>query len=166
MGVVLGLCAFALVTTPAFPNSSIAQEKSLKDQLGGTWIYVSSTGKRDDGSAVPRPSLRRVVHWRDGETCTHTNATIVETDASVGSADTRRARPPGRADEASVASRLKVALNIPHLSVVSCARLTCDANKYLARGSLATRGYNRRIPISGADKCSALALMTFGPSWR
>jgi hypothetical protein len=48
----LGLCAFALVTTPAFPNSSIAQEKSLKDQLGGTWIYVSSTGKRDDGSGA------------------------------------------------------------------------------------------------------------------
>ena len=54
----LGLCAIGLVTVHAFPNVSLAQEKALKDQLVGTWIYVSSTGKRDDGSAVPRPSLQ------------------------------------------------------------------------------------------------------------
>jgi len=59
----LGLCAFALVAIPAFSNSSIAQEKSLKDQLVGTWIYVSSTGKRDDGSAVARPSLQGAVTY-------------------------------------------------------------------------------------------------------
>jgi len=53
-----GLCAIALITIPAFPNSTLAQGKSLKDQLVGTWIYVSSTGKRDDGSTVPRPSLQ------------------------------------------------------------------------------------------------------------
>lgn len=54
----LGLCAIALATIPAFPNSSLAEGTSLKDQLVGTWIYVSSTGKRDDGSAVERPSLQ------------------------------------------------------------------------------------------------------------
>ena len=54
----LGLCAIALVTIPAFPNSSVAQGKSLRDQLVGTWIYVSSTAKRDNGSAVQRPSLK------------------------------------------------------------------------------------------------------------
>ena len=60
---VLGVCAVALVTIPAFPNTGLAQGKSLKDQLVGTWIYVSSTGKRDDGSTVPRPSLQGAVTY-------------------------------------------------------------------------------------------------------
>ena len=59
----LGLCAVALITIPAFPSSSVAQGKSLKDQLVGTWIYVSSTGKREDGSAVPRPSAQGAVTY-------------------------------------------------------------------------------------------------------
>src|SRR5437660_717814 len=56
-------CAIALVTIPAFPNSSVAQGKSLKDQLVGTWIYVSSTATRDDGSSVPRPSFQGAVTY-------------------------------------------------------------------------------------------------------
>jgi hypothetical protein len=60
---VLGLCAIALISLPVFPNSSVAQGKSLKDQLVGTWIYVSSTAKRDDGSPVPRPSLQGAVTY-------------------------------------------------------------------------------------------------------
>jgi hypothetical protein len=59
----LDLGAIALVAIAAFPNSSIAQGNSLKDQLVGTWIYVSSTGKRDDGSLVPRPSLQGAVTY-------------------------------------------------------------------------------------------------------
>lgn len=59
----LGLCAIALVTIAAFPHSSAAQGTSLKDQLVGTWIYVSSTGKRDDGSAVQRPALQGAVTY-------------------------------------------------------------------------------------------------------
>jgi hypothetical protein len=59
----LDLGAIALVAIAAFPNSSIAQGESLKDQLVGTWIYVSSTGKRDDGSLVPRPSLQGAVTY-------------------------------------------------------------------------------------------------------
>src|ERR1700760_4648962 len=58
-----GLCAIGLVTIAAFPNCSLAQEKSLKDQLVGTWIYVSSTGKREDGGRVPRPSLQGAVTY-------------------------------------------------------------------------------------------------------
>jgi len=59
----LGLCAMALVTVFALPNGSVAQGKSLKDQLVGTWLYVSTTGKRDDGSTVPRPSLQGAVTY-------------------------------------------------------------------------------------------------------
>src|SRR4051812_24100667 len=59
----LGLFAIGLLTIPAFANSSVAQGKSLRDQLVGTWIYVSSTAKRDDGSNVPRPSLQGAVTY-------------------------------------------------------------------------------------------------------
>lgn len=59
----LGLSVIALVTNFAFANSSLAQGKSLKDQLVGTWIYISSTGKRDDGSDVQRPSLQGAVTY-------------------------------------------------------------------------------------------------------
>ena len=59
----LGFCAIVLIMSSAMSNSTLAQGKSLKDQLIGTWIYVSSTGKRDDGSAVPRPSLQGAVTY-------------------------------------------------------------------------------------------------------
>jgi len=42
---------------------SSADAHTLKDQLVGTWLYVSSTGKREDGSAVPRPSLQGAVTY-------------------------------------------------------------------------------------------------------
>src|SRR5690349_20604593 len=59
----LGLCAIALATIPAFPDQGVAQGASLKDQLVGTWIYVSSTARRDDGSSVPRPSLQGALTY-------------------------------------------------------------------------------------------------------
>jgi hypothetical protein len=59
----LALCVIALISSLAFPNRGVAQGKSLKDQLVGTWIYVSSTAKRDDGSNVPRPSLQGAVTY-------------------------------------------------------------------------------------------------------
>lgn len=59
----LVLCLIALVTVPALSGSSAAQTPSLKEQVIGTWIYVSSTGKRDDGSNVPRPNLRGAVTY-------------------------------------------------------------------------------------------------------
>jgi hypothetical protein len=36
---------------------------SIKDQLIGTWIYVSSEGKRDDGSKVQRPRMHGAVTY-------------------------------------------------------------------------------------------------------
>ena len=35
----------------------------LKDQLVGTWIYVSSTAKSKDGTHVQRPSLKGAVTY-------------------------------------------------------------------------------------------------------
>jgi hypothetical protein len=59
---VLGL-SVTLFTDLVSANSSFGQGKSLKDQLVGTWIYVSSTGKREDGSEVQRPSLQGAVTY-------------------------------------------------------------------------------------------------------
>ena len=59
----LGIGAIALLAISSFSNSGVAQEKPLKDQLVGTWIYVSSTAKRDDGSNVQRPSLQGAVTY-------------------------------------------------------------------------------------------------------
>jgi len=88
---VLGVCAVALVTIPAFPNTGLAQGKSLKDQLVGTWIYVSSTGKRDDGSTVPRPSLQgAVTYTTDGRF--HFITTRTDTP-KVSSSDPSRPTP-------------------------------------------------------------------------
>jgi hypothetical protein len=51
----------SMTTPPAFPNDGIAKGTSLKEQLVGTWIYVSSRDKRADGSDVPRPSFQGAV---------------------------------------------------------------------------------------------------------
>ena len=87
----IGFCAIALITTPAFLNGGLAQGKSLKDQLVGTWIYVSSTGKRDDGSNVQRPSLQgAVTYTADGRF----HFITTRTDApKLASKDTTRPTP-------------------------------------------------------------------------
>jgi lipocalin-like protein len=41
------IATFALT---AMPTGAVAQQKSLKEQLVGTWMLVQSTGKRPDGS--------------------------------------------------------------------------------------------------------------------
>jgi len=87
----LGACAAALISTVAFPNNGASQEKSLKDQLVGTWIHVSSTGTRDDGSAVQRPSLRgAVTYTAEG----HFHFLTVRSDApKYASGDSARPSP-------------------------------------------------------------------------
>jgi hypothetical protein len=52
-----------LLSTLTVPTSGIAQGTSLREALVGTWVYVSSTGKREDGSAIQRPSLQGAVSY-------------------------------------------------------------------------------------------------------
>jgi hypothetical protein len=59
----LALAMFAMVAAAVFATNGAAQSTSLKDQLVGSWIYVSSTGTREDGSTVPRPSLRGALTY-------------------------------------------------------------------------------------------------------
>ena len=86
-----GLYAIALVTISVFPNGVFGQGKSLKDQIVGTWIYVSSAGKRDDGTNVPRPSLQGAVTYiADGRF----HFITTRTDApKLASKDTSRPTP-------------------------------------------------------------------------
>jgi hypothetical protein len=42
-------------------GDAIAQQKSLKEQLVGTWIYVSRTETRADGSKTYVPNLKGIV---------------------------------------------------------------------------------------------------------
>ena len=44
------LTALAALAVGLLPDNAKAQTKSLKDQLVGTWTFVSSTGKLADGS--------------------------------------------------------------------------------------------------------------------
>jgi hypothetical protein len=76
----------ALLTGDAF-----AQQKSLKEQLVGTWIYVSSTSARADGSKTDRPNLQgMVIYASDG----HFAFVNVRTDLPrVAANDRERATP-------------------------------------------------------------------------
>src|SRR5215470_18596487 len=60
---IVGMFSIAMMTSVLMPLTVMGQQKSLKDQLVGTWIYVSSTAKRDDGSYEPRPSLQGAVTY-------------------------------------------------------------------------------------------------------
>ena len=48
---ILNLSAITALGLVVPLNSAIAQQKSLKEQLVGTWAFVSSTGKLADGSS-------------------------------------------------------------------------------------------------------------------
>jgi hypothetical protein len=47
---ILSLSAIAALGLALLPSSSVAQTKSLKDQLVGTWTFVSSVNTRADGT--------------------------------------------------------------------------------------------------------------------
>jgi len=59
----LRLSAIAVLGLALLPGSAVSQQKSLKEQLVGTWIYVSSTATRSDGTKIERPNLRGAVTY-------------------------------------------------------------------------------------------------------
>ena len=64
---IVGIFSIAMMACHRFCGKAEpvnSRQKSLKDQLVGTWIYVSSTAKRDDGGYEPRPSLQGAVTSR------------------------------------------------------------------------------------------------------
>jgi hypothetical protein len=66
-GVIFSLLPMAAVGIALFPGSAVGQQKALKDQLVGTWTYVSSTSTRADGTKAERPNLKgMVIYTSDG----------------------------------------------------------------------------------------------------
>src|SRR5690242_9802719 len=57
-----GACVAICALTLTAPDAE-SQQKTLKDQIIGTWIYVSSTAKRDDGTLEQRPPLQGAVTY-------------------------------------------------------------------------------------------------------
>jgi Lipocalin-like domain len=55
------LSAIAVLALTLSPGSAVSQQESLKEQLVGTWIYVSSTITRPDGTKTDRPGLKGIV---------------------------------------------------------------------------------------------------------
>ena len=49
---VLSVSAVMALAAAVMPSSVVAQEKSLKDQLVGTWIFVSAQDVKPDGTKV------------------------------------------------------------------------------------------------------------------
>jgi hypothetical protein len=49
---VFSLSAIALLELALLPGTALPQEKSLKEQIIGTWAYVSSTAKLPNGSPL------------------------------------------------------------------------------------------------------------------
>lgn len=62
LGMLTATTMSVLIMGGALPTGhAIAQQKSLKEQLVGTWIYASSTSTRADGSKTDRPNLKGIV---------------------------------------------------------------------------------------------------------
>ena len=62
LGVLIATTVSLVILGVVLPSGdALAQQKSLKEQLVGTWIYVSSTTTRADGSKTENPNLKGIV---------------------------------------------------------------------------------------------------------
>jgi hypothetical protein len=62
LGVLIATTVSLVILGGVLPSGdALAQQKSLKEQLVGTWIYVSSTTTRADGSKTENPNLKGIV---------------------------------------------------------------------------------------------------------
>ena len=62
LGVLIATTMLLVILGVVLPlGDALAQQKSLKEQLVGTWIYVSSITTRADGSKTDRPNLQGIV---------------------------------------------------------------------------------------------------------
>lgn len=96
---------FVRVLTIVFALScaDLAHAATFREQLIGTWIYVSSTAKREDGSGIQRPSLQgAVTYTADGHFHFITTATG---DMKYASNDPTRPSP----DEAMATASSSIA---------------------------------------------------------
>jgi Lipocalin-like domain len=62
---ILNVCAIAALGLILFADGAVGQQKSLKDQLIGTWTFVSSTTKLPDGSPAWGSNPKGLVIFTD-----------------------------------------------------------------------------------------------------
>ena len=65
---ILGLCAASALALALLPGNAVAQQKTLKDQLVGTWVMVSNITTRADGTKADTfgPNVKAMAIY-DGE---------------------------------------------------------------------------------------------------
>jgi len=86
-GILLDLTAIVASGLAFWPIAATGQQRSLKEQLVGTWIYVSSTATTLDGRKTERPNLKgAVIYTSDGHFSFITTRTDVPKLASNDSA--------------------------------------------------------------------------------
>jgi hypothetical protein len=62
---ILSLSAITALGLALLPGNAVAQQKSLKDQLVGTWTFVSGTTKLSDGSPAWGSNPKGLVIFTD-----------------------------------------------------------------------------------------------------
>jgi Lipocalin-like domain len=95
---ILSLSAITALGLALLPGSAVSQQKSLKEQLVGTWAFVSSTGRLADGSPVWGPNQQgRLSFDADGRVST----IIVRSDLTKYASNNRMQSTPAE-DKATV----------------------------------------------------------------
>ena len=62
---ILSLFAITALGLTVLPGSAVSQQKTLKEQLVGTWTFISSTGKLPDGSSLWGGNPRGLAIYTD-----------------------------------------------------------------------------------------------------
>ena len=90
---ILGIAGLTAVVFTALPPKAFSQQKSLKDQLVGTWTFVGSTGKAQDGSPIWGPNPKGQLIFTDNG---HYSSHILRSDVPKF---TSKSRLQGTPDE-------------------------------------------------------------------
>jgi hypothetical protein len=62
----IALSAITALALALLPDDTIAQQKPAKDQLVGSWIFISSTTKAEDGSPAWGTNPKGIVIFTEG----------------------------------------------------------------------------------------------------
>jgi Lipocalin-like domain len=88
---VLSISVMTMLGLAVLPSGAISQQKSLKDQLVGTWTFVSSTTKLPDGSPVWGSNPKGlVIFTENGRYSSH----VMRTDRPKFAANSRAKGTP------------------------------------------------------------------------
>ena len=90
---ILGIAGLTAVAFAVLPPKAFSQQKSLKDQLVGTWTFVGSTGKAQDGSPIWGPNPKGQLIFTDNG---HYSSHILRSDVPKF---TSKSRLQGTPDE-------------------------------------------------------------------